>query len=87
MISKNAAIAVVEKLLNRVNSIDNSDLQIDTAHICETSSHWIIAYNSAKYLSNNDGQYALMGNAPYAICKVSGKIEHDIETDIPDAEI
>jgi hypothetical protein len=83
MISKVQAIAIVEKLLNRSNTVDNGDLQIDADNIGETDSHWIIGYNSSRYLSTNDSQYALMGNNPYAIMKASGQIDHDYETNIP----
>ena len=82
MISIDAALAIVEKLLHKANATDSTDLQIDVDNIGETTNHWLIGYNSAKYLATKDAQYAVMGNSAYAILKTTGKIDHDYRSDI-----
>ena len=49
-------------------------------NITEISTHWIIPYQSKRYIESGDAQNAVSGIAPYAIDKKTGKIDPKIDT-------
>ena len=71
---------LVEKLLNKGNAADNTDLTVDENNISDIDTHWIIPVQSEKYLETGDDAYAVIGISPYAIRKSTCKIDHDFDT-------
>lgn len=86
LMTRDEALFIVEEKLGRANTDDDVDLRIDMNNIRETTRHWLICCNTVRYLETGDPQYALLGNNCYAICKTSGKIDHDYDTDITELE-
>lgn len=85
-LTRDDALFVVEARLARANADDDVDLRVDHERIRETARHWLICCNTAQYFVTGDPQHALLGNNCYAICKTSGKIDHDYDTDITELE-
>ncbi len=54
---------------------------------CWSGLRFILEKQPKMILATNDSQYALMGNNPYAIIKISGKTDHDYEMNIPNFEL
>ena len=74
------AMIFIEKQLERTNELEKTDLMMDKKNITEISTHWIIPYQSKRYLDSGDAQHAIAGIAPYAIDKITGKIDPKIDT-------
>lgn len=86
MLTREEALFIVEEKLGRANIEDDVDLRVDHDRIRETTRHWLICCNTAKFLASGDPRYALLGNNCYAICKSSGKIDIDYDPDITELE-
>ncbi len=78
--TKKDAFKLVEKLLNKGNVVDNTDLIVDETSISDIGTHWIIPVQSKKYLETGDDAYAVIGITPYAIRKSTCNIDHDFDT-------
>lgn len=74
------ALILIEKLLLEKNIQDKSDLTIDYKNVTEISTHWIIPAESKRYLDSRDSRYKVRDIRPYAIDKISGKIDPTIDT-------
>ena len=78
--TRREAMIFIEKQLRRSNKLEKTDLVMDEKNITEISTHWIIPYQSKRYLESGDAQNAVSGIAPYAIDKKTGKIDPKIDT-------
>ncbi len=78
--TKKEAFKLVEKLLNKGNAADNTDLIVDESNISDIGTHWIIPVQSKKYLESGDDAYAVIGINHYAIRKSTCKIDHSFDT-------
>lgn len=74
------AMIFIEKQLKRANELEKTDLMMDEKNITEISTHWIIPYQSKRYLDSGDTKHATIGIVPYAIDKKTGKIDPKIDT-------
>ncbi|MCP4343731.1 MAG: hypothetical protein GY799_33875 [Desulfobulbaceae bacterium] len=78
--TRREAMIFIEKQLRKANKLERTDLVMDEENITEISTHWIIPYQSKRYLESGDAQHAVIGIAPYAIDKNTGKIDPKIDT-------
>ena len=78
--TRREAIIFIEKQLHRSNELAKTDLVMDEKNITEISTHWIIPYQSKRYLESGDARHAVFGINPYAIDKKTGKIDPNIDT-------
>lgn len=78
--TRREAMIFIEKQLHKANKLENTDLVMDEENITDISTHWIIPYQSKRYLDSGDAQHAVIGIAPYAIDKKTGKIDPKIDT-------
>jgi hypothetical protein len=78
--TRREAMIFIEKQLRKANTLAKTDLVMDEKNITEISTHWIIPYQSKRYLESGDAQNAVIGIAPYAIDKKTGKIDPKIDT-------
>lgn len=78
--TKHEAMAFIEEQLNKANELEKTDLTIDVENVTEISTHWIIPYQSKRFLNSGDFQHAILGITPYAIDKETGKIDPAIDT-------
>ena len=87
--TKDEAISIVETLLNEGNQSGSSDLTVDTDYMKETETHWIVPYDSKRYLDTGDTSYAMIGNNPFTISKETGLQDNNFNLDnyYPDLEL
>jgi hypothetical protein len=78
--TRREAMIFIEKQLRRANELEKTDLMMDEKNITEISTHWIIPYQSKRYLDSGDALHAIDGIVPYAIDKKTGKIDPKIDT-------
>ena len=72
------AIDFVQEKLQRKNKSEDTDLIIDKRNVTETQTHWIIPYQSKRYLESGDVQFIIFGIKPLAIDKTTGMVDHAI---------
>ena len=78
--TRREAMIFIEKQLRRANVLEKTDLVMDEKNITEISTHWIIPYQSKRYLDSGNAKHAAIGINPYAIDKKTGKIDPNIDT-------
>ncbi len=78
--TKGEAMTFIEEKLHRINELEKNDLMIDAENVTEIRTHWIIPYQSKRFLNSADDQHAIIGIVPYAIDKETGKIDPEIDT-------
>lgn len=78
--TRSEAILYIEQRLRETNLIEKTDLVIDHKNVTEISTHWIIAYQSKRYIITGDERHAIAGNSPFAVDKITGQVDPSIDT-------
>ena len=74
------AIDFVQEKIQRENRSEDTDLIIDKRNVTETQKHWIIPYQSKRYLESGDVRFIIFGIKPLAIDKTTGMVDPAINT-------
>ena len=63
----------LESFLNNTNHLENDSIVIVDGETIEKEKYFVFFYTSKKYLETNDDSFAVGGNAPIIVDKITGE--------------
>lgn len=74
MLSKQEAIEIIERKLKSMESENSGNIIIVDEYTIEAERYFIFYYDSKKYIETDDSSFALLGNVPILIDRVTFKM-------------